>query len=299
MTEPPFAGEREATPPPDLPEKETAMLKLMQGASALTLAAVLALGPVAAVAQTATDGGTGTGAQTGTDAPATDETAQDSTILPQDGDDSESDTAQTEPVEPAEGTATGTESETAQTESVAPVEGADTGADTDTAQTEPLPPATGAEPAVPGTGGTQAAEIEGDGMVEPVEGTIQMQSQNTILASDLMGARLYNANEETVGSVDDVIVSTDGTVEGVVIGVGGFLGIGQKMVAVEMNQISVQADALGNPRLLLDSTREALEAAPEFVTVADQANAPGVQGVEPTQGLSGAAGGTGAAPAAD
>lgn len=248
------------------------MLKLMQGASALTLAAMLALGPVAAVAQTATDGGTGTGAQTETDAPAGDETAQESTILPEDGTDS--DTAQSEPVAPTGGTATGT----------------------GVAQTEPLPPATGAEPAVPGTDDTQAAEIESDGMAEPVEGTIQMQSQNTVLASDLMGASLYNAAEETVGSIDDVIVSTDGTVEGVVIGVGGFLGIGQKKVAVEMSQISVQADALGNPRLLLDSTREALEAAPEFVTVADQASATGVQGVEPTQGVSG---GTGAAPAAD
>jgi sporulation protein YlmC with PRC-barrel domain len=280
-----------------MPEEETAMLKLMQGASALTLAAVLALGPVAAVAQTATDGGTGTGAQTGTDVPTGDETAQDQVILPEDG--AESDTAQTEPVAPADGTATGTDSDTAQTDPMAPADGTATGTDTDTAQTEPLAPATGAEPAVPGTDGTQAAEIEGDGIVEPVPGTIQMQSQNTVLASDLMGASLYNAADESVGTIDDVIVSTDGTVEGVVIGIGGFLGIGQKKVAVEMSQISVQTDAIGNPRLLLDATRESLEAAPEFLTVADQVNAPGVQQVEPTQGLSGAAGGTGAAPATD
>jgi sporulation protein YlmC with PRC-barrel domain len=160
-------------------------------------------------------------------------------------------------------------------------------------------PATGAEPAAPATDGTQAAEVEGEGTAEPVEGTIQMQSQNTVLASDLMGATLYNSADESVGSIDDVIVSTDGTVEGVVIGVGGFLGIGQKKVAVEMSQISVQADAIGNPRLLLDATRESLEAAPEFVTVADQASSADVQAVQPTQGVSGAAGGSGDAPAAD
>jgi hypothetical protein len=114
-----------------------------------------------------------------------------------------------------------------------------------------------------------------------------------------MGATLYNSADESVGSIDDVIVSTDGTVEGVVIGVGGFLGIGQKKVAVEMSQISVQADAIGNPRLLLDATRESLEAAPEFVTVADQASSADVQAVQPTQGVSGAAGGSGDAPAAD
>jgi hypothetical protein len=269
------------------------MLKLMHGASALTLAAVLALGPVAAVAQTATDGGAATGAQTGADAPAGEETAQEPVIRPEG--EADSDTAQSGSVPPAGDTATGAETETAEEEGTLPA--AETG--TDTAQTEPVAPAAGAEPAVPGTDGTQAAEVEGEGTAAPVEGTIRMQSQNTVLASDLMGATLYNAAEESVGSIDDVIVSTDGTVEGVVIGVGGFLGIGQKKVAVEMSQISVEADAIGNPRLLLDATRESLEAAPEFVTVADQASASDVRAVEPTQGVSGAAGGTGAAPATD
>jgi sporulation protein YlmC with PRC-barrel domain len=139
-------------------------------------------------------------------------------------------------------------------------------------------------------------------VVAPVEGTIQMQSQNTVLASDLLGARLYNAADESVGTIDDVIVSTDGMVEGVVIGVGGFLGIGKKQVAVEMNQITVQADASGNPRLLLDSTREALEAAPDFVTAADQAREAErlqMDQVQPTQGVSGAAGDVGTQPATD
>ena len=67
-----------------------------------------------------------------------------------------------------------------------------------------------------------------------------MQDNNSILAGDLIGALIYNAQGETVGDVDDVIVSLDGTVEGVVIGVGGFLGIGEKNVAVEMAQISVR-----------------------------------------------------------
>jgi hypothetical protein len=87
-----------------------------------------------------------------------------------------------------------------------------------------------------------------------------------------------------------------------VIGVGGFLGIGEKRVAVEMAQISVQTDETGNPRLLLDATRESLEAAPEFVTMADQARDLDVRDVAPTQGQSGAAtgeGGTVGAPAAD
>jgi sporulation protein YlmC with PRC-barrel domain len=240
------------------------MFRLMQGASALTLAAVLAMGPLAAAAQTATDGGAGTDLQTGTGAPAGDQTAQDSVILPQDGAES----------------------------------------DTETAQTDPLAPAPGSDPLAPESdAGTQTAEIDGDATIAPIEGTIQMQDQNTFLASDMIGARIYNAADDSVGTIDDIIVSTEGTVEGVVIGVGGFLGIGRKLVAVEMSQISVHADAAGNPRLLLDATREALEAAPEFVTAAQQAEEADrleMDRVQPTQGMTGAGGGlgTGTAPPA-
>jgi hypothetical protein len=251
------------------------MLKLMQSASALTVAAAIALGPGAVIAQTTpTEGGSGA---------ATGETgAQDPVILPDEGD--------------APGTA-----DTAQTQGSsgegAAVPGAETAQGGATAPADP-----GAEPAPGVDPGTQAAEIEGEAPVAPVEGTIRMQDQDTFLASDLMGARLYNAADENVGTVDDVIVSTGGQVEGVVIGVGGFLGIGEKRVAVEMAQISVQTDETGNPRLLLDATRESLEAAPEFVTMADQARDLDVRDVAPTQGQSGAAsgeGGTAGAPAAD
>ena len=115
----------------------------------------------------------------------------------------------------------------------------------------------------------QTASVEGE-QTKPVQGTIRMQDENTILASDLLGADIYNAAGEKVGEVDDAIVSLDGNVEGVVIGVGGFLGIGQKNVAVEMAQISVQMDENNDPQLVLDTTRDALKAAPEFQTAEDQ-----------------------------
>lgn len=106
--------------------------------------------------------------------------------------------------------------------------------------------------------------------VQPVEGTIVMQGENSILASDLMDSTVFNAAGDSVGDIEDAIISLDGTVEGVVLGVGGFLGIGEKQVAVELQQISVQADADGEPRLLIDTTRDALENAPEFVTAQEQ-----------------------------
>lgn len=117
----------------------------------------------------------------------------------------------------------------------------------------------------------EAETTEAEAPAKPVEGQIVMQSENTILAKDLIGRRVYSGADETVGDINDLIVNLDGSVEGVVIGVGGFLGMGEKKVAVEMSAITVSAEPqTGNIRLVLSSTREDLEAAPEFRTAEEQ-----------------------------
>lgn len=105
---------------------------------------------------------------------------------------------------------------------------------------------------------------------QPVEGQITMQDDNSILATDLMGATVYSSNDETVGDIDNLIVNLDGSIEGIVIGVGGFLGIGEKQVAVQMSSLSVSQEESGQPRLVSSATKADLEAAPEFVTAAEQ-----------------------------
>jgi hypothetical protein len=63
----------------------------------------------------------------------------------------------------------------------------------------------------------------------------------------------------------------EGAVEGVVIGVGGFLGIGEKDVALAMEKIQVRQDENDRaPQLITNATREELENAEEFVTAAAQ-----------------------------
>lgn len=129
-----------------------------------------------------------------------------------------------------------------------------------------MPDATSSEGMAP-----EAETTEPEAPVKPVEGQIVMQSENTILANDLIGRRVYSGADETVGDINDLIVNLDGSVEGVVIGVGGFLGMGEKKVAVEMSAITVSAEPqTGNIRLVLSSTREDLEAAPEFRTAEEQ-----------------------------
>jgi sporulation protein YlmC with PRC-barrel domain len=57
--------------------------------------------------------------------------------------------------------------------------------------------------------------------------------------SDLEGKAVYGAEGESIGDIGDVLISQDGSVNAVIIGVGGFLGIGQKDVAVDMSALQL------------------------------------------------------------
>ena len=59
-------------------------------------------------------------------------------------------------------------------------------------------------------------------------------------ASQLEGVDIYNNNNEKIGDVSDVLVDQSGKVEAVVIGVGGFLGIGERNVAVPFNALKFE-----------------------------------------------------------
>lgn len=117
---------------------------------------------------------------------------------------------------------------------------------------------------------TETAQAPAEEVAKPVEGQIQMQGENTVLADDLIGTNVYSSQGENIGEIDNLIVNLDGSVDGVVIGVGGFLGIGEKWVAVEMNQLSTQQDDMGNLQLITSATKVDLEAAEPFVTAKDQ-----------------------------
>ncbi|MBR1140013.1 PRC-barrel domain-containing protein [Bradyrhizobium denitrificans] len=56
-------------------------------------------------------------------------------------------------------------------------------------------------------------------------------------SSKLVGVKVYNNNNENVGSIDDLLVDKSGNVKGVVIGVGGFLRMGEHLVAVSFDQV--------------------------------------------------------------
>jgi sporulation protein YlmC with PRC-barrel domain len=55
--------------------------------------------------------------------------------------------------------------------------------------------------------------------------------------SRLMGTDVYGADNQKIGDIDEVLVDRQGKIHGVVVGVGGFLGIGQKDVAIPFDQV--------------------------------------------------------------
>ncbi len=61
--------------------------------------------------------------------------------------------------------------------------------------------------------------------------------QDLMRGSRLMGIDVYGADNEKIGDIDEILVDRQGKIHGLVVGVGGFLGIGQKDVAIPFDQI--------------------------------------------------------------
>jgi sporulation protein YlmC with PRC-barrel domain len=83
--------------------------------------------------------------------------------------------------------------------------------------------------------------------------------ENGLRASKLIGAPVYNAQNEHIGDVSELYLSKQNQIANVVIQVGGFLGIGGKLVSVPMAKLQLdQADKVVMP----DGTKDTLKAAP-------------------------------------
>jgi sporulation protein YlmC with PRC-barrel domain len=70
------------------------------------------------------------------------------------------------------------------------------------------------------------------------QGQIMTQMpQDLMRGSKLMGIDVYGADNQKIGDVDEVLVDRQGKIHGIVVGVGGFLGIGQKDIAIPYDQV--------------------------------------------------------------
>jgi len=104
----------------------------------------------------------------------------------------------------------------------------------------------------------------------PMTGQILTQDENTILAKDLIGQTVYASDNTQVGSISDLVLSKDGkSVEGYVIGVGGFLGIGEKHIALKMDRVQASPGGEGGMRVAIDAKKDELDKAPAFKSKKD------------------------------
>ena len=87
-----------------------------------------------------------------------------------------------------------------------------------------------------------------------------VNSATAIHSDDLIGATVRNEQDETIGTVDGLLISTDAKIEGVVLDVGGFLGIGSRQVVVKMDQLSM----IGDDLRLTNASRDSLRKLPPY-----------------------------------
>ncbi|MBC2886988.1 PRC-barrel domain-containing protein [Ochrobactrum sp. CM-21-5] len=108
-------------------------------------------------------------------------------------------------------------------------------------------------------GSPPATDANKVGFVEPKEGQL--------LISSFVGRSVYesDANDaKSVGKLNDLIVSPEGKVEAAVIGVGGFLGVGEKDVAVSPDLLQLATRSDGKTWLVLKATKDQLNSASAF-----------------------------------
>lgn len=107
------------------------------------------------------------------------------------------------------------------------------------------------------------SELPRVGIAQPQEGFATV-AWSTLSVDDLRRADVYDINNRRVSDISDILFDTDGNVEAVLINVGGFLGIGQRSVAIPMDQLEIQGKQdLSDLRVYLAITQQQLEALPE------------------------------------
>ncbi|HUH83869.1 MAG TPA: PRC-barrel domain-containing protein [Stellaceae bacterium] len=99
------------------------------------------------------------------------------------------------------------------------------------------------------TSTTHSAATTGSQTIQP----------NQMRASKVIGANVYDRDNQKVGSVYDLILDRDGRVANVVVDVGSVLGIGGKTVAVKMSDLKTD-----NNRLTLNQTKQQLQEAANY-----------------------------------
>ena len=93
--------------------------------------------------------------------------------------------------------------------------------------------------------------------------TGDFNANGQMAGSALIGAKVHNSNNDTIGSVEDIYIDNNGSIQAVVVSVGGFLGMGTKDVAVKWSDIKFGHDGK-SLTLTTNWTKDSLKALPDY-----------------------------------
>jgi sporulation protein YlmC with PRC-barrel domain len=129
---------------------------------------------------------------------------------------------------------------------------------TGTSPTAPPPPGMTSSHTTTTTTTTRPAAADTSSMVSSSK---YFTADHQVRVSKVVGASVYNDQNQSIGSIDDVLMSDNDHKAGTaVVSVGGFLGMGSKLVSVPFDQLKFENDKIVMP----GATKASLEGMPEY-----------------------------------
>jgi PRC-barrel domain len=112
-----------------------------------------------------------------------------------------------------------------------------------------------------GSGGSVDAQVAGSTRLGVAVAEMRVVAAGWSAKKQILRQPVYNEQTQKVGIIDDLIVAPDTTVSFVIIGAGGFVGVGRHDVAIPVSQLKQQDDG---KFILAGATKEAIKALPKF-----------------------------------
>jgi PRC-barrel domain len=131
------------------------------------------------------------------------------------------------------------------------------------------------EPAAP-----KSAEASGDTQF------LTKQESSDYLASSLIGQSVHNAQDEVIGDITDLVSDESGKFVAVVIGSGGFLGMGRKDVALRFEDLKFSRDENNDVKVIANLSKDILASAPDYETLSEQSVSVGASDTGDQRGAS-------------
>jgi sporulation protein YlmC with PRC-barrel domain len=122
------------------------------------------------------------------------------------------------------------------------------------------------------TGGLALAQAQGPSQTSPMQtpsvgapmaGPSSNVSTTRLLISDIYHASVYDNSKNKIGDVSDLVINRDGDITTAVIGVGGFLGVSQKDIAVPFKELKITSRN-DKEWLALNRTKDQLKSMPSY-----------------------------------